>query len=191
MQNLQYYNQQIKDRIKMPELLQFYGFDIRRGRMKCPLHNGKDYNCGIKQDYIHCFVCGESADVISFVIKYYGLSFKEAITKLNNDFHLGLPIGEKLDRRKQIDLARKSFNAKREREKQKNEHNRLKSSRETDLDEWVRLDKQRMQYKPKTQNEALHPLFVEAIINLPHAEYRLECAEMRLYQYETRNSCDT
>jgi DNA primase len=159
--------------------------------MKCPLHNGKDYNCGIKQDYIHCFVCGESADVISFVINYYGLSFKEAITKLNNDFHLGLPIGEKLDRRKQIDLARKSFNARREREKQKNEHNRLKSSRETDLDEWVRLDKQRMQYKPKTQNEALHPLFVEAIINLPHAEYRLECAEMRLYQYETRNSCDT
>ena len=98
----------------MPKLLQFYGFDIKRGRMKCPLHNGEDYNCGVKQEYIHCFVCGESADVISFVIKYYGLSFKEAITKLNNDFHLGLPIGEKLDRRKQLDMAKRSFKARQE-----------------------------------------------------------------------------
>lgn len=189
--NNNYITNEIKTRIKMPELLQFYGFDIKRGRMKCPLHNGEDYNCGIKQDYIHCFVCGESADVISFVIKYYGLSFKEAITKLNNDFHLGLPIEEKLDRRKQIDLARKSFKARQEREKQQNEHNRLKNARETALDEWIRLDKQKMKYKPTSEKEGLHPLFVEAIINLPHAEYRLECAETELYLYETRNDCNT
>lgn len=189
--NNNYITNEIKNRIKMPELLQFYGFDIKRGRMKCPLHNGEDYNCGIKQDYIHCFVCGESADVISFVIKYYGLSFKEAITKLNNDFNLGLPIGEKLDRRKQIDLARKSFKARREREAKQNEHNRLKNAREIALDEWIKLDIQKMKYKPKTQNEVLHPLFVEAIINLPHVEYRLECAETELYLYETRNSCNT
>lgn len=189
--NNSYITNEIKNRIKMPELLQFYGFDIRRKRMKCPLHNGEDYNCGIKQDYIHCFVCGESADVISFVTKYYGLSFKEAITKLNNDFNLGLPIDEKLDRRKKLDIAKKSFKARQEREKQQNEHNRLKNNRETALDEWVRLDKQKMKYKPKSQNEDLHPLFVEAIINLPHAEYRLECAETELYLYETRNHCNT
>lgn len=189
--NNNYISSEIKKQIKMPELLQFYGFDIKRNRMKCPLHSGQDYNCGIKQDYIHCFVCGESADVISFVIKYYGLSFKEAITKLNNDFNLGLPIGEKFDRRKQIDLAKKSFKARQEREKQQSEHNLLKNARESALDEWVRLDIQKMKYKPKTKNEELHPLFVEAIINLPHAEYRLECAEMELYLYETRNSCNT
>ena len=189
--NNKYISNEIKNRIKMPELLQFYGFDIKRGRMKCPFHNGEDYNCGIKQDYIHCFVCGESADVISFVIKYCGLSFKEAITKLNNDFYLGLPIGEKLDRRKQLDMAKRSFKARQEREAKQNERNRLKNARETALDEWVRLDIQKMKYKPKTQNEDLHPLFVEAIINLPHAEYRLECAETELYLYETRNRCNT
>lgn len=189
--NNNYITTEIKNRIKMPELLQFYGFDIKRGRMKCPLHNGEDYNCGIKQDYIHCFVCGESADVISFVIKYYGLSFKEAITKLNNDFHLGLPIGEKLNRRKRLEIAKKSFNARKQREEKANELNRLKDNRNKALDEWVRLDKQRLNYKPKSLNEVLHPLFVEAIINLPHAEYRLECAETELYLYETRNRCNT
>ena len=189
--NNNYITNEIKSRIKMPELLQFYGFDIKKGRIPCPLHSGNDLNCGVKQDYIHCFVCGESADVISFVIKYYGLCFKEAITKLNNDFNLGLPIGEKLDRRKQIDLARKSFKARQEREAKQNERNRLKNARETALDEWVRLDNQKTKYKPKSENEDLHPLFVEAIINLPHAEYRLECAETELYLYETRNSCNT
>ena len=175
----------------MPQVLEFYGFETKRGRMRCPFHNGEDYNCGIKENYIHCFVCGESADAISFVMKYYGLSFKEAMTKLNNDFNLGLPIGERLGRRKKIEFARKSFKAKQERENKNNEHNRLKNSREESLNEWVMLDKQKTKYKPKTQNEDLHPLFVEAIINLPHVEHRLDFAEMELYLYETRNSCNT
>ena len=170
---------EIKNRIKMPKLLQFYGFDIKRGRMKCPLHNGEDYNCGVKENYIHCFVCGESADVISFVIKYYGLSFKESIIKLNNDFNLGLPIGEKLDRRKQLDMAKKSFKANQERERQQNEHNQLKNNREVALDEWIRFDKQKMKYKPKSQNEDLHPLFVEALQKLSYQTYLLDCLETR------------
>lgn len=185
--NNNYISSEIKNRIKMPELLEFYGFDIKKGRIPCPLHSGNDLNCGVKQDYIHCFVCGESADVISFVMKYFDLSFKEAITKLNNDFHLGLPIGEKLDRRKQLDMAKRSFKARQEREAKQNEHNRLKNARETALDEWIRLDKQKTKYKPTSEKEGLHPLFVEAIINLPHAEYRLECAETELYLYEQRN----
>ena len=188
--NNSYIASEIKGCVKMNELLQFYGLDVRRSRIKCPFHNGEDYNCGVKKDYIHCFVCGESADAVGFVMRYFGLSFKEATTKLNNDFNLGLPIGERLDRRKQIEFARKSFKAKQERENKNNEHNRLKNAREYALDEWVRLDKQKRKYKPKLQNEWLHPLFVEAIINLPHAEYRLDFAETELYLYETRNRCN-
>lgn len=182
---------EIKQRIKIPELLQFYGFDIIKNRIKCPLHNGEDYNCGIKQEYIHCFVCGESADVIGFVMKYFGLTFQESITKLNSDFYLGLPIGEKLDRRKRIDLAKKSFKAKQERERQKNKQKRLENEYHKALDDFTRLDKQKIKYKPLNADLELHPLFVDAIISLPHAEYRLECAETELYLYETRNRCNT
>ena len=189
--NSSYIAREIKSCVKMNELLQFYGFDVRRSRIKCPFHSGEDYNCGVKQDYIHCFVCGESADAVGFVMRYFGLSFKEATTKLNNDFNLGLPIGERLDRRKQIEFARKSFKAKQELENKNNEHNRLKKAREEALDEWVRFDRQKMKYKPTNANDDLHPLFVEAIISLPHAEYRLECAETELYLYEKRNCCNT
>ena len=175
----------------MPDLLKFYGFRTKNNRIQCPLHFGNDFNCGVKDDYIHCFVCEESADIIKLTMRYFKLSFKESVTKLNDDFCLGLPIGEKLDRRKRIELARKSFKAKQERERRLNEHNRLKNALKSAFDEWIRLDIQKMKYKPKTENEDLHPLFVEAIINLPHAEYRLECAEKELYLYETRNRCNT
>lgn len=185
------FTNEIKERLKMPELLNFYGLDVRRGRIKCPLHNGEHYNCGVKDDYIHCFVCGGSADVINFVIKYFNLSFKEAISKLNNDFHLGLPIGERIDRRKQIEISRKAFQAKKKREKAQAERQNLQNNYHSALDEYVRLERQMRENKPKTQNEELSPLFIEALQGLSTAEHRLNFAELELYKYETRNSCNT
>ena len=185
-----YIANEIKNRVDTIQAFEYYGLQPnRKGFICCPFHNEKTPSFKVYKGNggYHCFGCGEHGGVIDFVMKYFDLSFKEAITKLNNDFCLGLPIDEKLDRRKQIDLARKSFNARREREAKQNEHNRLKNARKTAIDEWIRLDMQKMKYKPKTQNEDLHPLFVEAIINLPHAEYRLECAETELYLYEQRN----
>lgn len=192
--NATYIANEIKNRLDTIQVFDYYGLQPnRKGFICCPFHNEKTPSFKVYKGNggYHCFGCGEHGGVIDFVMRYFDLSFKEAITKLNNDFCLGLPIGEKLDRRKQLDMAKRSFKARREREAKQNEHNRLKNARETALDEWVRLDKQKTKYKPKTQNEDLHPLFVEAIINLPHAEYRLECAETELYLYETRNRCNT
>ena len=50
----------------MPEVLRYYGFDIKRGRIPCPIHHGDDRNCGVKDEYIHCFVCGATVDVVGF-----------------------------------------------------------------------------------------------------------------------------
>lgn len=189
-----YIANEITNRIDTIEVFEYYGLQPnRKGFICCPFHNEKTPSFKVYKANggYHCFGCGEHGSVIDFVMRYFDLSFKEAIKKLNDDFNLGLPIGEKLDRRKKLDIAKKSFKARQEREKKKSEYNRLKNNREIALDEWVRLDKQKIKYKPKTQNEDLHPLFVEAIINLPHAEYRLECAETELYLYETRNRCNT
>ena len=189
-----YIANEIKNRVDTIQAFEYYGLQPnRKGFICCPFHNEKTPSFKVYKGNggYHCFGCGEHGGVIDFVMKYFDLSFKEAITKLNNDFNLGLPIGEKLDRRKQLDMAKRSFKARQEREAKQNEHNRLKNARETALDEWIRLDKQKTKYKPKNENEDLHPLFVEAIINLPHAEHRLECAETELYLYETRNRCNT
>lgn len=189
-----YIANKIKNRIDTIQAFEYYGLQPnRKGFICCPFHAEKTPSMKVYKGNggYHCFGCGENGSVVDFVMRYFDLSFKEATTKLNNDFNLGLPIGEKLDRRKQLDMAKRSFKARQERENKKQEENRLKNAREIALDEWIKFDKQKMKYKPKSQNEDLHPLFVEAIINLPHAEYRLECAETELYLYEARNRCNT
>lgn len=186
------YADEIKSRLTMPKILEHYGFKINRSkRIPCPLHNGDDANCGVKEHYIHCFVCGESADVIKFVQVYFGLDFQSAISKLNDDFCLGLPIGQRIDRRKQLEMGRIAFERKRKAEQQQNERQQIEDDYWAAFDEWKRLDDNKRNYAPKTPSEPLHPLFVEALKNIAGAEYNLSCAEIARYEYEKRDSRDS
>ena len=186
--NMNYANE-IKSRLTMPQILEYYGFNINRSkRIPCPMHNGTDENCGVKEHYIHCFVCGESADAIKFVMRYFGLDFQSAIIKLNDDFCLGLPIGQKIDRRKQLEMGRIAFERKRKAEQQQKERQKIEDDYWAAFDEWKRLDDNRRNYAPKSPTEPLHPLFVEALKNIAGAEYNLSCAEIARYEYENRNS---
>lgn len=183
------YADEIKSRLKMPEVLDYYGIERNRAnRIRCVLHNGKDFNCGIKDQYIHCFVCGQSADAIKFVQVYFGLDFQSAISKLNDDFCLGLPIGQKIDRRKQIEIGRIAFERKRNVEQQQKERQQIEDGYWAAFEEWKRLDDNRRNYAPKTPTEPFHPLFVEALKNIAGAEYNLSCAEIARYDYEKRDS---
>ena len=176
----------------MPQVLDHYGIERNRAnRIRCVLHNGQDFNCGIKDHYIHCFVCGQSADAIKFVQVYFGLDFQSAISKLNDDFCLGLPIGQRIDRRKQIEMGRIAFERKRKAEQQQKERQQIEDDYWASFDEWKRLDDNRRNYAPKSHTEPLHPLFVEALKNIAGAEYRLSCAEIARYEYENRNSSNS
>ena len=186
------YANEIKQRLTMPQILEYYGFTINRAkRIPCPMHNGTDENCGVKEHYIHCFVCGESADAIKFVMRYFGLDFQSAISKLNDDFCLGLPIGQKIDRRKQIEMGRIAFERKRKAEQHQKELQQIEDDYWAAFEEWKRLDDNRRNYAPKSPTEPLHPLFVEALKNIAGAEYNLSCAEIARYEYENRNSRDS
>ena len=186
------YADEIKSRLKMPEVLDYYGIERNRAnRIRCVLHNGQDFNCGIKDHYIHCFVCGQSADVIKFVQVYFDLDFQSAIIKLNDDFRLGLPIGKKIGRRTQLEMNKAAFERKRKIEAEKKRREQIEIDYWEAFDEWKRLDDNKRNYAPKTPTEPLHPLFVEALKNIDGAEYRLECAEIARYEYEKRDSHDS
>ena len=176
----------------MPHVLDYYGIERNRAnRIRCILHNGQDFNCGIKDHYIHCFVCGQSADVIKFVQVYFCLNFQSAISKLNDDFKLGLPIGKKIDRRTQLEINKAAFERKRKAEQQQKERQQIEDDYWTAFDEWKRLDDNKRNYAPKMPTDPLHPLFVEALKNIAGAEYNLSCAEIARYEYEKRNSRDS
>ena len=188
------YAREIKSRLTMPEMMLHYGFELdRAGFCKCPLHSEKS---GSFKAYpgdrgFSCFGCGAHGSVIDFVMLYFGLSFKDALVKINEDFSLGLPIGEKLDRRKQLEINKASFERKRKIEAEKKRREQIENAYWTAFDEWKRLDDNKRNYAPKSPTEPLHPLFVEALKNIAGAEYNLSCAEIARYEYEKRNSHDS
>lgn len=179
----------IKSRINMIDVCKIYGFNIQRGNfICCPFHNEKTPSLKLydgDRGY-YCFGCGEHGSVIDFTMRYFGLDFQSAISKLNDDFCLGLPIGQRIDRRKQIEMGRIAFERKRKAEQQQKERQQIEDDYWTAFDEWKRLDDNKRNYAPKTPTEPLHPLFAEALKNIAGAEYNLSCVEIARYEYEQR-----
>ncbi len=59
----------------------------------CPFHGEKTASFSVHsgQQFFHCFGCGESGDVFSFVMKYHSLDFPEAVKNLASRYHIELP----------------------------------------------------------------------------------------------------
>lgn len=181
------YAREIKDRLTLPEIARHYGFTPnRQGRIPCPFHNGKDPNLGLKDRYYNCFVCGAKGDAIKFVQELFGLNFSDTISKINLDFSLCFPIGQSIERRKQLEMERLAFQRRQKAKQEEAERQQIEDAYWTAFDEWKRLDDNRRKYAPKTPTEPLHTLFIEALENISGAEYRLECAEIARYTHEQR-----
>lgn len=59
----------------------------------CPFHGEKTPSFSVHsgQQFFHCFGCGESGDVFSFMMKYHSLDFPDAVKTLANRYHIELP----------------------------------------------------------------------------------------------------
>lgn len=170
--------QTIKDRLAMREVLLRYGYEPNnRGFMCCPFHLEKTPSMKIFEKDYHCFGCGANGDVITFVQKLFNLSFPDTLKKIDVDFNLNL-YGEKtLEELKKSHYQQKQLQAKREREKAQKEQ--AENEYWLIFDEWKRLDDNRRNFAPKTKNEELHPLFIEALQKIEYQKYLLGCAEER------------
>lgn len=69
-------------------ILEREGVDLKKRERNwwalCPLHSEKTPSFCVSEEKQawHCFGCGKGGDVISFIMAYRGLSFKEALTYL-------------------------------------------------------------------------------------------------------------
>lgn len=179
------YTDQIKAAVTMPEVCAAYGIEVdRKGFCKCPFHAEKTGSMKVYPDGFKCFGCGEAGDQIDFVKKYFNLSFPDAQKKLNDDFRLGLPIGERLTADKQREAER----AARERQKQVQERKavreRLQNAYNRALDWWVYLDMVKRENAPQSVTDGFNAEYAWAVKKLPIAEYRLSCSEIALYKFE-------
>lgn len=74
-----------------------------------------------------------------------------------------------------------------ERKKKKEEHERYLTAWLDAHSELIRLERQKIDYRPKSACEELHPKFIEALQGIEYAKYKLGCAEEELMEYEKRN----
>lgn len=88
----------ILENLSMEEVLQQYGIKTYRTQFSCPFHgNDKHPSAKYYDKSFYCFACGKNGDLIQFVQDYFKLDFKEAISKLNQDFSLGLDMNTPID----------------------------------------------------------------------------------------------
>lgn len=181
------YAEEIKAQVSMRQVADLYGLKVNRaGFMRCPFHNEKTASLKVYEGArgYHCFGCGRTGDVIGFVREMDGATFSEACEKLNNAFHLGLPLYGKPSKRLIEAQAQRAY----ERRKMRREAETRLRGAETAFweayDAWLisLLTVEKM--APKRQLEALTDEYIDAVLDMDLAEEKLEAAEVAWYEAE-------
>ena len=163
----------------MPDILHKYGIEMNNsGFSICPFHDEKtpSFKAYKGDKGFYCFGCGEHGDIISFVQKYFDLSFQKAMQKIDSDFGLNIICHEKRTYLERINGEKNIYELKKQ-----------KFNKISDINDryWETFDKWKMivdkieKCKPKNQNEQPTDEFLSALQSISGAEYDLDIAEMR------------
>lgn len=171
---------EITDRLTMREIFSRYGFESdRKGNICCPFHREKEpslghYSGGKKW---HCFGCNEGGSAIDFVMKFFNLSFKQAITKLDYDFNLGLT-GRKLTYLEKEKLRQAENERKRRAEAEKRVRQEKQAVYQDALELWIKNDEITRRYKGTSRCAFDYPPeYWRALILRQYAAYLLDSIE--------------
>lgn len=151
---------------------EFYGFHVgRSGFIPCPFHSG-DHTASLKlydgEGGFHCFGCGAHGSVIDFVMRLFDLNFRQAVLRINADFHLGLT-ASKPDR-----VARSAaLEARREEQRRKDQAEENFRYMASELHYWKDVLEVFPPFR-RGDTAYYHPLYVEAVKRLPYIEYWLD-----------------
>lgn len=164
-------SEQIKERISMHDVFEQYGYEPNRsGFVRCPFHSEKtpSLKAFAEGRRFKCFGCGASGSVIDFVMQLYGLTFWQAVVRINNDFGLGLLQSNQhvslRDRRRE---SERLMQRKREERKRKEYINDLVTFRRL-------LWEVYLTQKPKNIEDPLKSGFIYALHNLDRIDAEIE-----------------
>ena len=183
------YADEIKSRVTMTDILNTYGFHLVMGRMPCPFHNGKDRNFSVMRNRAYrCFVCGESGDQITFVERYFGLDFLNAIKKINDDFGLGLIIGADAQKQQTDEARRKAQQEATERLRRVEERKRrgevLRKRYDDALEAFASCDTILIRCQPISPSSGISDVYAWAAKNIDRLWSELKEAEVALFQFD-------
>lgn len=151
---------EIKRALPARDVLEHYGFHpSRTGFLQCPFHQG-DKHGSLKvydgERGWHCFGCGRGGSVIDFVMELFGIGFREACLRLNEEFHLGLS-DRKPSRAEVSALLRARQEAEARREREAEEYRQM-------------AEEHRYWWEVLKYFDFPHPLWCEAVKRQPYLE---------------------
>lgn len=95
MTTASFLSEEVRRLLTAPQVAQHYGFEPNRaGFIPCPFHHEKTASLKLYPEDRgwHCFGCHTGGSVIDFVMALFGISFSQAILRINADFRLGLSL---------------------------------------------------------------------------------------------------
>lgn len=175
----------IKERIPLSEGLAFYGVQINRaGFASCPFHGPEQYGSfKVYESKWHCFGCHAHGDLVDFVAMDNGIQTSDAIAKINDDFHLGLPLKGKISHSERVAMDRRAKELADRRKAERAHFEALQNEYDEAMLEWTHWDFLKWLYEPITPNDSDMGKYGEACWREPIALDRLERAREELNQY--------
>lgn len=158
---------EIRQLLPMRKVAENYGYTPgRSGFIQCPFHQG-DRTASLKMydgdRGWKCFACGKGGSVIDFVMELYGITFRQAVLRLNEDFGLGLT-GSKPDSRKAAERSRKLLEEAKELDEYRWRHE-LMTAR------YRRLWRAYKTKGPQYPQDPIDDEYAEACIYLPYLDH--------------------
>jgi len=103
--------EEIKSNVTMPQVLERYGIEAKKGFAVCPFHNEKTASLKVYSDGFYCFGCGAGGDVISFVAKMEDICNAQAAVRLASEFGISdrpvdLPKRREMQKKRQEEKKR-------------------------------------------------------------------------------------
>ncbi len=161
--------EKIKEQVNCRDAAVHYGFRVgRNGMMRCPFHDDRNPSMKIGRNYV-CYGCQAKGDVISFAAKLFGLPPYEAAKKLIIDMGLTVETGTGQGVRKESPNKQK-----RGRTGQELFEQAVKRTFIIYCDYLRLLEEWAESFAPKSPEDDLHPLFLEAMQQKDKVEYLLD-----------------
>ena len=144
--------------LNLIETAQYYGLKLTRGGFtNCIFHSDRTPSMKLYSDHFHCFGCAKHGDIITLTEQLFTLPPYQAVQKLAQDFHILQNGGD--EKITPIKSGKQSYT------EQENQIFKLLNLYCTFL------EKCREDYRPKTLDDDLHPLFVESLMKYEQYNY--------------------
>lgn len=107
------FKQELLDKVEIVDILSKFIYLQKKGNKYwgcCPFHGEKtpSFVVNPKEQYYHCFGCGVSGNVITFLMEYQKMSYQDAIIYLAETINMKIPEKEETEEEKNARLLRDS-----------------------------------------------------------------------------------